>query len=122
MDRRQFVLSSATALALPAAFAQDLPEGNASIYAGFPAGSSVDLLARLLAEHARVALKRPVLVMNQPGATGMISLQQLRRAPADGTVVGLVPVTSGLVAPMFRRTVRRETCFLSRYMCPQNVV
>lgn len=102
MQRREFILSSAGALALPRAFAQDIGEGTTSIYAGFPAGSSVDQLARLLADHARAVLKRPVLVINQPGATGMISLQQLRRAPADGTVVGLVPVTSGLVAPMFR--------------------
>lgn len=105
MDRREFLQSCAAAAGasvLPLALGQEVPEGTASVYAGFPAGSSVDLLARLLADHAHTVLKRPVIVMNQPGATGMISLERLKRAPADGSVVGLVPVTSGVIAPMFR--------------------
>jgi tripartite-type tricarboxylate transporter receptor subunit TctC len=104
MDRRTFLASIAASAAL-AAQAQEplqLPDGTLNILVGFPAGSSVDALARSIADHARNALGRPVLVLNQPGATGMISLGQLRRAPADGTAIGLVPVTSGLVAPMFR--------------------
>lgn len=41
----------------------------------------------------------------QPGATGMICIQQLMRAPNDGSVVSLIPLTSGIIFPMFRKTV-----------------
>lgn len=110
MKRRALLASSVGGIAalcsVPWAHAQapelQLPEGNLSIYIGFPAGSSVDALARAIADHARAALGRPVLVINQPGATGMISLDRLKRAAADGTVVGLVPATSGVIAPMFK--------------------
>lgn len=109
MYRRTFFMSSIGGLACLSGFSvraqEQLPEGTLSIYVGFPAGSSVDALARAIAEHARIALGRPVLVMNQAGATGMISLDRLKRSPADGTVVGLVPVTSGLIAPMFKSKV-----------------
>ena len=114
MDRRSLLVSSVVALASLASLATlsstgahaqeplQLPDGTLNIYVGFPAGSSVDALARSIADSARNALNRPVVVMNQPGATGMISLDRLKRVQADGTVVGLVPVTSGLVAPMFK--------------------
>jgi tripartite-type tricarboxylate transporter receptor subunit TctC len=81
---------------------EQLPPGSLSIYVGFPAGTATDNLARAIAEHVQVTLGRPVIVLNQPGATGMISLERLKRAPAQGSVVGIVPLTSGLVAPMFK--------------------
>ena len=109
MDRRTFIGSSIGGCALFSSFtarAQDkLPEGQLNIYLGFPAGSATDATGRAIAERLRIELGRPVIIMNQPGATGMISLERLKRAPADGTVIGLVPLTSGLIAPMFKTKV-----------------
>lgn len=72
---------------------------------GFPAGGSTDLLARYMAERLRVELDRNVIVMNEPGATGMLSIERLKRAPNDGSVISLIPLTSGVIFPMFRKKV-----------------
>lgn len=109
MDRRHFCLSAVagcTSLHTHAQAASPLPDGVLSVYAGFPAGTAVDALARSIADQARQQLgNRAVVVENQPGATGMISMDKLRRAKADGSVVGLVPLTSSVIAPMFKSKI-----------------
>lgn len=113
MDRRSFCLSSLAGIvgipgtsSVHAQGASGVPEGALTVYAGFPAGTAVDALARAIAEQARQQLgNRAVIVENQPGATGMISLQKLKRAKADGSIVGLVPLTSSVIAPMFKSKV-----------------
>ena len=109
MERRIFLASSIGGMASLSAFsvlAQDqLPDTPLNMYVGFPAGTATDALARNISDRVRNELGRPVVVMNQAGATGMISLERLKRAPADGSVVGLVPLTSALVAPMFKSKV-----------------
>lgn len=58
----------------------------------FPAGGSGDALARLIAEHLRVALNQAVIVENRPGAQGRIGVQAVKAAPPDGKMLLLVPV------------------------------
>lgn len=86
--------------------AQDggLPE-TVRIFVGFPAGGATDILVRRIGDRLRTELGRNIVVVNQPGATGMISIQQLKRAPNDGSVVSLIPLTSALIFPMFRKSV-----------------
>ena len=106
MHRRSFFLTGIGGLASLSSFSsgaqEQLPSGTLNIYVGFPAGTVTDGLSRGIAERVRNELGRPVVVQNQPGATGMISLERLKRAPADGSVIGVVPLTSGLIAPMFK--------------------
>ena len=109
MDRRDFFCSSVAGIASLSAFSaraqEQLPDGALNIYVGFPAGTGTDALARGIGDRIRAELGRSVVVLNQAGATGMISIERLKRAPADGSVVGLVPLTSALVAPMFKSKV-----------------
>lgn len=58
----------------------------------FAAGGSGDALARLLAEHMRVALGVPVIVENRTGAQGRIGVQAVKTAAGDGKTVLLTPV------------------------------
>ncbi|MGS5085018.1 Bug family tripartite tricarboxylate transporter substrate binding protein [Hydrogenophaga sp. A37] len=80
-------LALAAALALPAA-AQDKPP--LKIVVGFPPGGSADLLARLMAEGLKNDFSQ-VIVENKPGAAGRIALGLVKRAPADGQTVVLLP-------------------------------
>ncbi len=48
------------------------------------AASSMDFTARLIAEHLREALGRPVVVVSKLGAGGRLALGDLKRAAADG--------------------------------------
>lgn len=86
--------------------AQDayLPE-TLRVFVGFPAGGATDALTRRIGERLRVELGRNIVVVNQPGATGMLSIEQLKKAPSDGSVVSLIPLTSAIIFPLFRTKV-----------------
>lgn len=77
-------VAMACALGFGTANAQDFPSKPIKIVVGAPAGSTPDLLARLLGQSLSEQWKQPVIVDNKPGATGMIGSQELIKAPADG--------------------------------------
>jgi tripartite-type tricarboxylate transporter receptor subunit TctC len=58
----------------------------------FAAGGSGDALARIIAEHLRVALDQPVIVENRAGAQGRIGVQAVKAAAPDGKTLLLTPV------------------------------
>lgn len=53
------------------------------------AGSSLDAVARILAEPLAARWARPVVVENKPGAGGLIGVDVAAKAPKDGTVLAL---------------------------------
>src|SRR2546423_14897009 len=69
--------------------AQNLELGK--ILCGFPAGGTVDVLARRVAERLRGGYARAVIVENKPGAAGQIGASTLEDRPAHGRVVLLTP-------------------------------
>ncbi len=79
---------AAAALAGPA-LAADWPNGSLHVYVGFPAGSSPDTIARLIAEPLADALGQPVVVENKPGAGGAIGVQQMLAHKDDGLSFGV---------------------------------
>lgn len=91
LTRRSLLGALGTGLvagAAPAAFAQaDKPVRfvlpNAT-------GSGVDAITRAAQNALGKALGRTVVVDNQPGAGGIVGLQTIARAPADGLTLGVV--------------------------------
>jgi len=69
------------------AHAQDFPGKPVKFITGAAAGSSGDILARVLGENLSATWKQPVVIDNKPGAGGLISGQALLASPPDGHTV-----------------------------------
>jgi tripartite-type tricarboxylate transporter receptor subunit TctC len=52
-----------------------------------PAGGTMDVVARILAESISSEIGQPVIVDNKPGAGGAIAVQALNAAPPDGQTI-----------------------------------
>jgi tripartite-type tricarboxylate transporter receptor subunit TctC len=82
------LITGAALLALAApATAQDVPfprRGNVEITVLFPAGTSADVTARMLAQGMAKALGANVLAVNRPGAGGAIGYKYVASQKPDG--------------------------------------
>lgn len=58
----------------------------------FPPGASTDTTSRLVAQRLGDALGHPVVVDNKSGASGVIGLDFVAKAPADGYTLGVLIV------------------------------
>jgi tripartite-type tricarboxylate transporter receptor subunit TctC len=95
-SRRRFsALSGAAALsaglfAIPFSSQADLVGRTTRIMVGFTAGSSTDLVARLLAENVK-DYAPSLIVDNRPGAGGRLPLEALKGGEPDGSLMVLTP-------------------------------
>ena len=80
------------AIALVAVFSQgvaadDYPSRPVSLVIGFGAGGPTDVVGRFVARKLEKELGQPVVVENRTGANGLVALQYVKRAKADGYTV-----------------------------------
>src|SRR5947208_13964225 len=80
---------AANASAHPTGDAKSWPSRAIHLIVPFPAGSSPDLIARVLSEKLAPALGAPVIVENRPGAGGNPGTAQVAKAAPDGYTIGL---------------------------------
>ena len=74
------------------------------ILVGFPAGGTIDLVARVLAEHLKDDLGAPVIVDSKPGAGGQLAAQALKQAAPDGRTLLLSPDHTMVMLPITIKT------------------
>jgi len=99
--RRRTFLGAGLAAALPlAAHAQAYPSRPVTLVVPFPAGGSVDLIARLYADPLAKALGAPVVIDNRGGAGGSIASAQVARAKPDGYTLVVSSQSSHLANPL----------------------
>ena len=88
LPRRRFLHLAAGAAALPTvspfAWAQAYPTRPVRIIVGFPAGTSADIVARLMGQWLASHLGQPSVIENRPGAAGNIGSEAVVRAAPDG--------------------------------------
>jgi putative tricarboxylic transport membrane protein len=81
-------------LALPSlAVAQDYPTRTITMLCWSEPGSPVDLFARMMAKLLTKELGQNVIVENRTGADGIIMVNQLIKAPADGYLIAANTLT-----------------------------
>ncbi|UUX96238.1 Bug family tripartite tricarboxylate transporter substrate binding protein [Aquabacterium sp. J223] len=91
MKRRTTLVSLlAAGIAAPAAWAQPAwPSKPVRIVVPAPPGSSLDVIARLLADKLKDRWGQPVVVENKPGAGGLLGVDVAAKAPPDGHVIAV---------------------------------
>ena len=93
LRRRTFLQLAGTAAVAPAfsraATAEGYPSRPVTMIVAFPAGSSTDVVARLLAERMKESLRQTIIIENVSGADGSIGTGRVARAKPDGYTTGL---------------------------------
>ena len=83
----RIILFGACALCVAPGFTQGFPAKPVRIVVGFSAGSTTDLIGRVLATKMGEGLGQPVVVDNRPGAGANIAAELVAKAPPDGYTV-----------------------------------
>ena len=93
--RRSFLHLAAGAVVLPAvsriAAADTYPSHPVRILVGFAAGSTTDILGRLIGQWLSQRLGQTFVVENRPGAGGNIAAEEMIKAAPDGYTLYMVP-------------------------------
>ncbi len=110
--RRRFLKISAATLATPAlsrlAFAQAWPAKTIRVIIPFTAGSTVDIVGRIVLDPLSAALGQPMVVENRGGAGGTIGSGQVAKADPDGYTL-LVNASAHSAAPAAYPNVTYDT-------------
>ena len=100
--RRKFLLLSGAALAAPAlpqlASAQQWPARPIRAIVPFTAGSTIDIIGRIVLEPLSAALGQPIVVENRGGAGGTIGTALVAKAEPDGHTI-LIHASAHSAAP-----------------------
>lgn len=101
ITRRHALLSTAAALAAPAAFAQadKWPSKPVRIVVPYPPGGSSDIIARAISNILADSLKQSVIVDNKPGANGNLGADLVAKSAPDGYTLLLCDVGALAISP-----------------------
>ncbi len=81
------------------AMAPNWPDRPIHLIVPFPAGSSSDIIARLVAQKLGERLGQQVVIENRPGASGSVGTEVVAHAVADGYTLGLANTSTHTVSP-----------------------
>jgi tripartite-type tricarboxylate transporter receptor subunit TctC len=83
----------AAALAGAAAWAgaarAEYPEKEIRVVVGFPPGSVIELSGRAIMQVAEKYIRKPLVILNKPGAAQSIAMNELVGSPADGYTIAV---------------------------------
>jgi tripartite-type tricarboxylate transporter receptor subunit TctC len=106
LPRREFLQLAAGAAALPAmslsSEAQSYPSRPVRLLEGFGAGSTPDIVARLIGQSLSDRLGQSFVVEDRSGASGNIATEAVVRATPDGYTLLLITVVNALNTAMFK--------------------
>ena len=83
-DALRVLVGLVIAIAAAPAVAQSWPERPIKFIMAVPAGSSLDVLGRTIADKLTARLGQPVVVENKPAAGGTVATAEVAKSPPDG--------------------------------------
>src|SRR3989442_12407969 len=94
---RLLVATVALCIALPAA--AQYPDKPVTMYAGYPPGGLLDIVARLVAEGMKPKFPKGMNVVNRSGAAGSVAVAEMARSAPDGYTIITTPHSALVIAP-----------------------
>ena len=93
----------AGALAIAPAFAQAWPDKPIRFVMTAPAGSSIDVIGRTIADKLKDRLGQPVVVDNKPAAGGTVAVDEIAKSAPDGYTMVLAFNGPLSITPLLRK-------------------
>jgi tripartite-type tricarboxylate transporter receptor subunit TctC len=127
IPRRKFLHLAAGAAAFPAvcrtARADAYPVRPVRLIVGFAAGSTTDILARLMGQWLSQRLGQQFVIENRPGAGGNVGAETVVKAAADGYTLLMVPPAVAANAALYHLSfdVVRDTVAVAGVVRVPNV-
>ena len=84
------------------------PTKQVRLVVGYPPGGTADALLRGIAPPLSAALGVPVVIVNRPGASGIIGAQEVARAAPDGHTIGLF-ISAHAINPYVAKSLPYDT-------------
>ncbi len=110
--KRTLITIAAAIAAVTLAHAQSYPAKAVKIVSPFAPGGPGDLLPRAVAAGLSPLLGQAVIVENRPGATTIIAMQAVAKAPPDGYTLVFTSVSSFISVSAYKNLPSR--CALPR--------
>ena len=95
---KAFLLFAVLAAAATPAAAQ-YPTRPIKVLIPIPPGGAPDIAARILGEKLNESLGQPIVVENRAGSNGVIAVEMLAKAPADGYTLALIADSQVVINP-----------------------
>ena len=89
IDRRELLAAALLALLLPMGAVQATTRQTVNFIVPFPPGGRTDLTARLVTQHLAKHLGQSAVVVNKPGAGGVLGAKEVAGAAPDGYTLGI---------------------------------
>ncbi|VTU26151.1 Argininosuccinate lyase [Variovorax sp. PBS-H4] len=110
----KFAFATALAFTCIAAHGQGqaqgaLPDKPLRIVVGYPAGQTVDIVARNFAAALGKEIGQPVIVDNRPGANGSLGAQEVKRSAPDGSTLLLGTLGQMAINPTLYKKLPYDT-------------
>jgi tripartite-type tricarboxylate transporter receptor subunit TctC len=105
MHRLPFAIVLIVLAAASPAAAQDYPTRPITLVLPFPAGSGIDVTARLVGDNLSTRLGQPVVVENKAGANGVLAATAVARAAPDGYTIFMTTNSSQTAAPFLLKSI-----------------
>jgi tripartite-type tricarboxylate transporter receptor subunit TctC len=105
IGRRGVIAALGASVLPPGVRADDFPTHPITLVVPFAAGGSIDVLARLTADHAGRALGQTIVVDNRGGAAGLIGAAAVAKADPDGYMLLMASAAQVTIPPWINRTL-----------------
>lgn len=78
------------------------------IVVGFPPGTGLDAMTRMVAERLSLSLRHTHIVENRPGNASRIAIEHVKNAAADGTTLLMTPFAPMVINPFLYARLRYD--------------